>query len=176
MQITTNNELLAVVSALRPFRPYLQWASFRLRNNHASLTWLFNLKSPEGQVARRIEALQEYNFTIEHLAGCRRGNADALSRRPCTEQSCKHRARQDEREQPESETENMNVLKAALVLPTATRGAGDGRSSEKGEGLANEGHTGLRSRGRGLSLAYKSPQYNNQQLFLFSQLWIMFHV
>ena len=56
---------------------------FLLRIDHASLTWLMNFKNPEGQVARWLEALQEYDFEIQHRAGRHHGNADALSRRPC---------------------------------------------------------------------------------------------
>ena len=35
---------------------------------------------PEGQIARWIEQLQEYTFTILHRAGQKHGNADAMSR------------------------------------------------------------------------------------------------
>ncbi|GBO02543.1 Retrovirus-related Pol polyprotein from transposon 297 [Araneus ventricosus] len=44
---------------------------------------------PEGQIARWIQRLQEYDFEIQHRKGTSHGNADALSRRPCTE-SFKH--------------------------------------------------------------------------------------
>ncbi|KAJ8381238.1 hypothetical protein SKAU_G00020160 [Synaphobranchus kaupii] len=54
----TRRELLAVVRALHHFRPYLQGSHFLLCTDHASLTWLLNLKDPEGQVARWLEQLQ----------------------------------------------------------------------------------------------------------------------
>ena len=41
------------------------------------------MKEPEGQVARWLEKLQEYNFEIVHRKGLRHINADALSRLPC---------------------------------------------------------------------------------------------
>ncbi|GBO00095.1 Retrovirus-related Pol polyprotein from transposon 297 [Araneus ventricosus] len=44
---------------------------------------------PEGQIARWIQRLQEYDFEIQHRKGTSHGNADALSRRPCKE-SCKN--------------------------------------------------------------------------------------
>ncbi|KAF7643856.1 hypothetical protein LDENG_00232190 [Lucifuga dentata] len=72
-------ELLAVVSALYHFRPYLYGQSFLLRTDHASLTWLLSFKEPEGQVARWIEALQSYSFDVQHRAGWQHSNADALS-------------------------------------------------------------------------------------------------
>ncbi|KAJ8333758.1 hypothetical protein SKAU_G00410770 [Synaphobranchus kaupii] len=65
----TRRELLAVVRALHHFRPYLQGSHFRLRTDHASLTWLLNFKNPEGQVARWLEQLQGYDFEIRHRAG-----------------------------------------------------------------------------------------------------------
>ncbi|GBM79924.1 Transposon Ty3-I Gag-Pol polyprotein [Araneus ventricosus] len=46
-------------------------------------------REPEGQIARWIQRLQEYDFEIQHRKGTSHGNADALSRRPCKE-SCKH--------------------------------------------------------------------------------------
>ena len=42
-----------------------------------------NFKSPEGQLARWLEKLQEYQFTIVHRPGLKHNNADALSRLPC---------------------------------------------------------------------------------------------
>ena len=81
----TRRELLAVVTFTRHFRPYLLGRSFTIRTDHGSLTWLSNMKDPEGQLARWLEQLQEFNFTIVHRAGRKHSNADALSRRPCTQ-------------------------------------------------------------------------------------------
>ena len=44
-----------------------------------------------------IETLQTYNFSLEHRAGTKHGNADALSRRPCP-QSCTYCAQKEEKE------------------------------------------------------------------------------
>uniref|UniRef100_A0A3P9JWP4 ribonuclease H n=1 Tax=Oryzias latipes TaxID=8090 RepID=A0A3P9JWP4_ORYLA len=51
----TRRELLAIILAVRHFRPYLLGTKFRLRTDHASLTWMLNFKQPEGQVARWLE-------------------------------------------------------------------------------------------------------------------------
>ena len=83
----TRKELLAVVTFTNHFRPYLLGQNFALRTDHSSLTWLHNFKEPEGQLARWIEKLQEYNFTILHHQGRQHQNADALSRRPDDERS-----------------------------------------------------------------------------------------
>ena len=78
-----HRELLAVVYFLQHFRPYLLGRHFTLRSDHGSLTWLRNFKEPEGQLARWLEKLQKYDFTIVHQPGQRQSNADALSRLPC---------------------------------------------------------------------------------------------
>ena len=78
---TTRKELLAVVWALKTFRPHLLGVRFLLRTDHNALVWLTNFKEPEGQVARWLEFLAEYTFDIEHRSGKKHQNADALSRR-----------------------------------------------------------------------------------------------
>ncbi|GBM15017.1 Retrovirus-related Pol polyprotein from transposon 297 [Araneus ventricosus] len=84
----TRKELLAIVKSIEHFHHYLYGRKFLLRTDHASLRWLLNFKEPEGQIARWIQRLQEYDFEIQHRKGTSHGNADALSRKPCKE-SCK---------------------------------------------------------------------------------------
>ena len=40
-------------------------------------------KDPQGQVARWLEILSEYDFKVQHHPGVKHGNADPLSRLPC---------------------------------------------------------------------------------------------
>ncbi|KAF8782265.1 Retrovirus-related Pol polyprotein like [Argiope bruennichi] len=80
----TRKELLAIVKAVENFHSYLYGRKFLLRTDHASLTWLLNFKNTEGQIARWIQKLEEYDFEIKHRKGSLHGNADALSRRPCS--------------------------------------------------------------------------------------------
>ncbi|KFD61463.1 hypothetical protein M514_26359 [Trichuris suis] len=56
--------MLALVWAVRHFRPSVFF------------------KEPEGQVARWLELLSNYDFEVEHRPGSKRGNADALSQKP----------------------------------------------------------------------------------------------
>ena len=79
----TRRELLAVVEFTQHFRHYLLGRKFILRTYHGSLVWLRNFKEPEGQLARWLERLEEYNFTVVHRKGSQHNNADALSRLPC---------------------------------------------------------------------------------------------
>ena len=62
----TRRELLAVVKAIKHFHAYLYGRTFLIRTDHSALRWLLNFRHPEGQIARWIESLQQYNFTIEH--------------------------------------------------------------------------------------------------------------
>ena len=81
----TRRELLAVVTFVQHFRPYLLGREFLLRTDHSSLVWLTNFKQPEGQLARWLECLQEFSFHTVHRPGKKHTNADALSRRPCSQ-------------------------------------------------------------------------------------------
>lgn len=92
----TRKELLAIVKSVDHFHKYLYGREFLIRTDHAALSWLLRLKNPEGQVARWMERLQQYDFKIQHRPGRHHNNADALSRRPCGE--CKHCRKVDERE------------------------------------------------------------------------------
>ena len=77
---TTRKELLAVVKFCRQFRHYLLGRFFIIRTDHNSLVWLTRFKYIEGQLARWIEELAQYNYKIIHRKGSEHVNADALSR------------------------------------------------------------------------------------------------
>eukprot|EP00731_Ephydatia_muelleri_P024465 Em0016g736a len=79
----TRREMLALVWAIKHFRPYLYGRRFTVRTDHASLRWLQSFHEPEGQVARWLECLSEYDFEVVHRPGTKHTNADALSRMPC---------------------------------------------------------------------------------------------
>ena len=85
---TTRKELLAVVRFTRQYRHYLLGRQFTVRTDHNSLTWLLNFKDPQGQLARWIEELSQYDMIIRHRPGKKHGNADALSRIPDEMEFC----------------------------------------------------------------------------------------
>ena len=79
----TRRELLSVVHFCVQFKHYLIGRRFTLRTDHGALTSLFNFKQPEGQIARWLETLSEFDMEIIHRPGRVHSNGDALSRKPC---------------------------------------------------------------------------------------------
>ena len=98
----TRKELLAFVTFAKKFRQYLLGSRFLVRTDHAVLQWLKKTPEPNGQQARWLETLEEFQYDIEHRHGHQHGNADALSRR-------------EEMAQPT--TEDTNVI-ATVTCPT----------------------------------------------------------
>jgi len=76
----TRKELLALVTFVKKFRQYLLGRKFLIRTDHAALQWLRRTPEPIGQQARWLEILEEFDFDIQHRAGTKHCNADALSR------------------------------------------------------------------------------------------------
>jgi len=86
----TRRELLAIVESLKSFHHYLYGSRFVVRTDHISLRWLMSFNNLEGQLARWLERIQQYDFEIIYRGGKSHGNADGLSRRPCVEKSCNY--------------------------------------------------------------------------------------
>ena len=97
-------ELLAVVKAIKHFRPYLYGQTFKLRTDHASLRWLCRRREPSAQVARWLEILSEFKYNLEHRPGIKHGNADGLSRQTCGPE-CRQCTRIEERDGGPSKSE-----------------------------------------------------------------------
>ncbi|KAJ8962903.1 hypothetical protein NQ318_001314 [Aromia moschata] len=72
-------------------------------------------KNPEGQVARWMERLQQYNFKIMHRSGKTHGNADTLSRRPCLEQKCRYCKKIETKEYSNSTTNELLMATTVQV-------------------------------------------------------------
>ena len=128
----TRKELLAMVKAIRHFHAYLYGRKFRLRTDHSALRWLLNFRHPEGQTARWIESLQQYDFSVEHRPGVQHTNADALSRRPCLRDTCRHCERLESREwgnKPHDRITGQDVPQVATLALSGPEPTG-GRSWE----------------------------------------------
>ena len=59
----TRKEMLALVRAVGQFRPYLLERPFTC---HSAVQWLYSFKESKAQVARWLESLAEYEFTVQH--------------------------------------------------------------------------------------------------------------
>ena len=92
----TRRELLAIVEAIKAFRHYLLGQKFLIRTDHVSLRWLLSFRDLEGQLARWLERLQQFEFEIVFRKGQFHGNADGLSRRHCESQGCRYCAKIEE--------------------------------------------------------------------------------
>ncbi len=79
----TRREMLAIIGSLKKFRHYLIGRRVKVRTDHGSLRWLLQFKNPEGQLARWLEFLSDFDLDLEYRPGRQHQNADGLSRRPC---------------------------------------------------------------------------------------------
>lgn len=77
----TDRELLAVRYFVEYYKHYLLGRHFLVRTDHQALKWLISLKEPKERLARWIETLSSYDFSIEYRPGPKHGNADGMSRR-----------------------------------------------------------------------------------------------
>lgn len=76
----TDKELLAVRYFIEYYKQYLLGREFIVRTDHQALVWLFSLKESKRRIARWIEILSQYNFSIQYRPGKKHGNADSLPR------------------------------------------------------------------------------------------------
>jgi hypothetical protein len=50
--MTSEKELLAIVWAIKYFRPYLYGCRFKIATDHKPLTWIMNVKDPGSRLLR----------------------------------------------------------------------------------------------------------------------------
>ncbi|KAJ8037228.1 hypothetical protein HOLleu_17992 [Holothuria leucospilota] len=136
----TRKELLAIILAVKHFHHYLFGTKFLVRTDHGALRWLLRFRNPEGQIARWIETLGNYNFEIQYRPARVHGNADALSRRPCGE--CSKCEREESKETLRSATDQgeelvncprLQEVKLCRSLEGPTAKAPEGATEEEPE-------------------------------------------
>ena len=79
---SNEQECLAVVWALKKYRPYIEDRPLKRRTDNKGLTWLRTAKNSKDKLRRWALLLQEFNPTIEHCPGRENQLADFLSRNP----------------------------------------------------------------------------------------------
>jgi predicted aspartyl protease len=79
---SNEQKCLAVVWAIRRYRPYLEDKQFILRTDNKALVWLQQMKDQRAKLTRWAIELQGYQCTIQHCPGRENQLADILSRDP----------------------------------------------------------------------------------------------
>ena len=84
-------ELLAIYKVIKHWHAYLIWTKspFEVQTDHANLLFWKSPWKLNCRTARWHSELQDYNFTLKHIAGKTNTAADALSRPPGVEQGKK---------------------------------------------------------------------------------------
>jgi RNase H-like domain found in reverse transcriptase/Reverse transcriptase (RNA-dependent DNA polymerase) len=77
---TTEIEILAIVWALKHYRPYLYGRHFIVHTDHKPLVYLFSQIDPSSRLCKFKTALMGYDFEIKYVKGQNNVVADALSR------------------------------------------------------------------------------------------------
>lgn len=77
---TIQKELVAIVWAVKYFRPYLYGRRFIIETDHKPLIYLFSIKDPSSRLLKFRLSLEEYDFEITYIKGKDNVGADALSR------------------------------------------------------------------------------------------------
>lgn len=75
-------ECLAVVWAVKKFRPFLEDRKFTLKTDSRALLWLDRTKDARSKLTRWALLLQEFKFEVQHCPGKENELPDALSRSP----------------------------------------------------------------------------------------------
>jgi hypothetical protein len=79
-----DRELLAIMASLHEFQKHLMTArkTVEIWTDHANLQYFKKPQKLNRHQARWLSELQEYHFTLHHIAGKSNSKADILSRRP----------------------------------------------------------------------------------------------
>ena len=79
---SNKGEAASFVDGLEGFEHMLRYAPFKARVDNRCLSYIRNLKKPSGIWWRWLDLIDSFQFDIEHRAGKKHGNVDALSRAP----------------------------------------------------------------------------------------------
>lgn len=77
---TIEKEMLAIIWAVKHFRPYLYGKKFTIYTDHRPLAWLKTMDEPNSKITRWKLRLSEFDYDVVYKNGKQNSNADALSR------------------------------------------------------------------------------------------------
>jgi hypothetical protein len=132
----TELECVAVVWAVKLFRPYLYGRTFEIITDHAALKWLMTRPNLAGRLHRWSLTLQEYEFDIVYRPGATNVAADALSRAPAAVLAITGKKRR-RRRPPESREAEMEA-KTEEADPLMTEESTESRRNAAKAGGAEE--------------------------------------
>lgn len=93
----TEQEMLAIIAALKRFRPYLLGAKVRIITDHQPLKYVLTKAGEvQGRVTRWLDHLGEHDCTIEYRKGKDHVVPDALSRAPVDDEDARMAALENE--------------------------------------------------------------------------------
>jgi len=124
----TEQELLAVVACTKAFRPYLWGRKWVLITDHSALRWLHTMRETvDGGLSSRLTRwslrLQEYNFEVQHKAGSKHHDADAISRLVAAVRLATGETDAIQRRRQERSVESLkSLLDSTLRKPTESAG------------------------------------------------------
>lgn len=124
----TELKCLAVVWAIKLFRPYLYGRKFTIVTDHAALKWLMTSPNLTGKLHRWARVLQEFEFDVEYRPGNTNVVADALSRAPIKVLAAVGRRRRARNRRAQEGTDGITegqpaTTSAALPVVETTSGA-----------------------------------------------------
>ena len=109
-------EFLALKEACQFWRPYLHsGVPFKLLTDHDSLKYHKSMPNLSGRLARWVEAMSEFDYTIEHIPGKKNVVADAISRRADLQMDAVDSSETDESKE-EEELEAARVAKIRKIM------------------------------------------------------------
>lgn len=112
-------ECLALVWAIKKYRPYLEDRHFTLRTDNKALTWLKQASGQKTKYARWALLIQSFKFTLEHCPGRENELPDLLSREPEGEDTTQ--AREEDRLHPREQRQMAgSIAKPRLFEITST--------------------------------------------------------
>jgi hypothetical protein len=110
-------ECLAIVWAVKRYRPYLEEKPFVLKTDNKALLWLNTTKESNAKLTRWALLLQEFSFRVEHVPGKENELPDLLSRQPSDDNVCEEAEEDDRMLVPMRDSQHREVLNA-IDVPT----------------------------------------------------------
>ena len=106
----TEKECLAIIWAVKRFRPYLFGRKFTIVTDHCGLTYLMTAKDLANRLARWSLTLMDYQFDIQYNKGKLHTDADFLSRNPFAEEREQMKKRKTEDASPKEENIRIRYI------------------------------------------------------------------